>query len=122
MVFASVPLREGRLRRWHFALVSVLDALSAYQWFGLTEAGFALLGSYAHGRRYRPPKQLVLRPDRRLWMSAHLLVIPIGWGRCHCLYRDELRPFDFARLRRALKQSARQSSLEPLDLPRFDRV
>ncbi|MGI9327664.1 MAG: hypothetical protein ACR2PZ_20765 [Pseudomonadales bacterium] len=121
-LLARCQLRGSRLRRWHFGFFALLGGLSAYHWFGLTEAGLALLAGYARGQAFLPPRELTVVPGRRLWMCPQLVVIPRSWGRCHTIYADELSVAEYVRLRRLLRRAALQPKREPLDLPSFEWV
>lgn len=98
--------RNIRLRRLETGAFTLLALLSAWYWFGSSGPALVALWLVAEGARTRAPL-----PDWRVLaaggeltfthVAAHRVLLEArGWGRL-VVYRDEVGPADWARLRRA---------------------
>lgn len=101
-------LAPRRLRWLAWALQLAVALAGGWIWFG--NAGAALLGLWAY--LWRPPARLrveIRPPVRWVRLSPHALTCSCGPGwigrRTVRIYRDEMQPEAFARLRRELKDA-----------------
>ena len=98
-----------RLRWLAWALQLAVAVAGGWIWFG--NAGAALLGLWAY--LWRPPERLrveIRPPVRWVRLSPRAITCSCGPGwigrRTVCIYRDEMEPEAFARLRRELKDAS----------------